>query len=170
MFDHVGADVRVWYKTMPKIRRVDVATNYEHTGTVADRSLKFLKGKDARYGIDAHFRKTGCISCGKPAEDIRELPSPCCSFCHLTTPRSALCRGCLTVRPITLLSLLTRLRDAEVKALDMQRVCASCTGAGPLSEIGCESYDCTWLFERHKAGNEVRQMQGVWKVANNLEW
>ena len=71
VFNHVGADVGVWYKTMPKIRRVDAATSYEHDDATADKSLRLVKGKGARYGIDAHFRKAGCISCGRPTEDIR---------------------------------------------------------------------------------------------------
>lgn len=81
VFDHVGADVRVWYKMMPKIRRADPATSYERTDTVAGGSLKPTRGKGARYGIDAHFRKAGCVSCGKPAEDTRGSIHPFTLLC-----------------------------------------------------------------------------------------
>lgn len=71
VFDHIGADVKQWYKTMPKIRRVDAAD--ATAGTSGDTALEEPMGKLGlgliKYGIDSHFRKAGCVVCGRSVDE-----------------------------------------------------------------------------------------------------
>lgn len=73
VFDHIGADVRQWYKNMPKIRRADALSDYDHHDPMEHKVLNSGQiNTKAKFAIDSHFRKTGCASCGKPTENGRE--------------------------------------------------------------------------------------------------
>lgn len=69
VFDHVGVDVRAWYRDMPKILRADEhLLDHEPFDDVLGAAGGGQVGL-AKYGIDSHFRKAGCVNCGGSVED-----------------------------------------------------------------------------------------------------
>ncbi|KAF8308894.1 hypothetical protein DL93DRAFT_2100396 [Clavulina sp. PMI_390] len=151
VFDHIGADVRQWFQTMPKIRRADAASEHEiaQVAETYDLEAPAAAVKPAKYGIDSHFKKSGCLSCNMPTED------------------NVLCPDCLASPFETLQTSLTRLRDASWKAKDIHQLCVACTSSQSLSDIACESYDCSWFYERRKAENELIRAERMWTAVQN---
>jgi DNA polymerase zeta len=80
----------------------------------------------------------------------------------------AVCFSCRGAKSDTILTLSTRLRDAESKLLDTQLICSSCTGCPPSEEIRCESYDCPWLYERHTARRDVERAERIREVLRDI--
>ena len=68
-----------------------------------------------------------------------------------------------------MLSLTTRLRDAEYKLSSSLIVCGSCSGVPAIEGNQCESYDCPWFYERHRSENDAERMVGIWDTLTRLQ-
>ena len=74
-----------------------------------------------------------------------------------------ICPACQSAPSRSIHTLLSRLHLSEAQMLDVQRVCASCTGSRPDEEIKCDSIECSWLYQRRRAENEVARLRGIRK-------
>ncbi|KAF8337368.1 uncharacterized protein EI90DRAFT_3279675 [Cantharellus anzutake] len=130
-------------RTMPKVVRAESA----------EGPVEIIRSpsKGAKFKIDSHFRKLSCVSCGK-LSDADEL-----------------CSSCRANKKEVLLSLTTRLRDAEYKLSSALTICGSCSGIPPIEGNQCESYDCPWFFERHRAEDDAEKMAGIWDAVMRLQ-
>ncbi|KAG8909888.1 DNA polymerase zeta, partial [Tulasnella sp. 408] len=134
VFNLVGANVASWYAEMPKVARPFMPEFLAPERRIADARAGPSKPK---FTIDEHFKSASCVVCGKPSAQV-------------------LCPAC-TARPQeTAFALETLRRDVQRRAAHTQQICASCCGAPAGEEIECESVDCAWLYERYKAGRELR--------------
>ncbi|KAJ6604659.1 hypothetical protein DFH09DRAFT_1242601 [Mycena vulgaris] len=124
-----GCDVRKWYIDMPKGKSLDIVTSPSKL-----RQAEFEE--DTHNNIDEHFFNSQCLVCGgSSSEDV-------CDHCSLD-PQSAMS------------AILSKLQMGEQRALDIHRICASCTQS-PLAEpVKCESLDCSWLYARTKADRKL---------------
>lgn len=57
---------------------------------------------------------------------------------------------------------------AERRVGAAQTVCASCCAVPAAGEIECESIDCSWLFERFKAGRELEGAKRIEELVEEL--
>jgi DNA polymerase zeta len=127
IFNLVGADVRAWYDEMPKAVRADGAA------LSPKKALAMRAYANAR-DLPGHFHHAQCVVCGAAAA-------------------AGLCRACRarSVRRATAAALGEQVRGREERLRRAQAVCAVCAGAAPAQAVPCESLDCAWFFERHKA-------------------
>ncbi|KDQ07690.1 hypothetical protein BOTBODRAFT_149069 [Botryobasidium botryosum FD-172 SS1] len=143
VFDLVGADVRTWYNEMPKNVKADRPESF----VILDEQDHQAGGAKAK--IDEHFYRRNCIICGAVT---------------ITT----LCPACQAKPSATIQTLLHRLRRAEQNLSDTQLLCASCTSSAPGEEVRCESFDCSWLFERVKGEREAARLGGIARLVGTL--
>jgi DNA polymerase zeta len=73
------------------------------------------------------------------------------------------------VRRTTITSLGTQVREREDRLRRAHAVCAACTGCAPAEPIQCESLDCAWLYERHKAGTGMELAQFASQLLEELQ-
>jgi DNA polymerase zeta len=72
-----------------------------------------------------------------------------------------ICPDCLANKPLSLLSLRMRLNREEVKFLDLQKVCQSCSGISPLDEVKCDSKDCPVFYRRTREKARLKMKRAV---------
>ena len=138
IFNLVGANVRQWYDEMPKvlrIRRVDA--NLQLQG----QSKELAIGKKT---LESYMKSSSCLVCRVKLESERPI-----------------CPACWEDKPISLLSLRTRLSVEERKLLDLQKVCQSCSGLSPLDEVTCDSKDCPVFYTRTREKARLRMEKGI---------
>ncbi len=138
IFNLVGANVRNWYDEMPKvqrIRRVDANLQLQGHSKESATSKKTL---------ESYMKSSSCLVCKDKLET-----------------EGAICPKCLADRPTSLLSLRTRLSDAERRLLDLQRVCQSCSGMAPLDEVKCDSKDCPVFYTRTRQKARLKTERGM---------
>ncbi|KIO33534.1 hypothetical protein M407DRAFT_65394, partial [Tulasnella calospora MUT 4182] len=146
VFNLVGANVALWYAEMPKVARPLMPEFLAPERRIADAKAGPSKPK---FTIDEHFKSASCIVCGKASPQV-------------------LCPACTAKPQDTTFALETLRRDVQRRAANTQQICASCCGVPSVEEIECESVDCPWLFERYKAGRELRATGGVSALLDSL--
>lgn len=125
IFNLVGANVRSWYDEMPKIqrvRRVDVNPKLLRES----KDLPFSKKT-----LESYMKSSSCLVCRDKLETD-----------------GAICPTCLANRPVSLLSIQTRLADMEKKFRAFEKVCRSCSGIAWTDEVKCDSKDCPVFYSR----------------------
>jgi DNA polymerase zeta len=149
IFNLVGANVRQWYDEMPKFQRI----RRTEGATVP------LNGKDlvtSKKTLESYMKSSACIVCRDKLD--AEIP---------------ICSSCLEEPHVSLLALRSRLIKAERKALQIDKICRSCTGIAWGEEVKCDSKDCPVFYSRtrHKAnlGNESAVLQPAVEMLEGVE-
>jgi len=147
IFNLVGANVRQWFDEMPKVQRIRDLNAMQNAGNGMIGALIPLKKT-----LESYMRSSNCLVCRSklpalPASDPANKP---------VTP---LCEACLQDAPISLFKLMTRLRDAQRKAADVESVCRSCSGIASAEEVRCDSKDCPVFYSRIKARAKERRVK-----------
>lgn len=102
------------------------------------------------------------------------LSSASCVVCGTPHP-SALCPSCER-DPASMVTLRKRLAAREKSVLEVDSVCRSCAGLGPLEEVKCDSRDCPVYYTRVKEGVRLRSERAILEPVmerlelGNLEW
>lgn len=121
IFSLVGASVREWYDSMPKVRRVN-----RYSG---------LLGKKKKMTIDAYMKSTRCLVCNRR---------------FASSGNRSMCGRCDENGPASLIVLQTKVRTEQQKYQDLLTLCRSCEGVAPLEEVKCDSKDCPAFWTRTK--------------------
>ncbi len=148
IFNLVGANVRQWYDEMPKFQRIRrIEAGIAPTGKDLIVSKKTL---------ESYMKSSSCLVCREKLEE--EL---------------AICSKCMRQPDTSLLKLRTKLKSAENKAIDLDKVCRSCAGLAWGDDVRCDSKDCPVFYSRarHRASLRNSQMAtgSVNKVLVELE-
>lgn len=98
------------------------------------RRVRRLEPTAAKKTLESYLSSASCAVCGAPRS------APICERCE-GDPASAV-------------ALRRRLAGAERARLEVEVVCRSCSGLGPLEEVKCDSRDCPVYYTRVK--EEVR--------------
>lgn len=158
IFNLVGANVRNWYDEMPKVQRIrKIDANLQLQGQSKELAI-------SKKTLESYMKSSSCLVCGEKLDSD-----------------SPICPNCLTDKPVSLLSLRKRMSKVEKKALDLQKVCQSCSGISPLDEVRCDSKDCPVFYTRtrqtarlktEKAIIEpvVKELSGSVVSLYDLEW
>ncbi|KAI9163520.1 DNA polymerase zeta catalytic subunit [Paramyrothecium foliicola] len=126
IFNLVGANVRQWYDEMPKVQRVYHAA---HGLGTKKRTL------------EAYMKSTHCILCNAKFKQ---------------QGGHVLCTRCRKKVPASLTKLQTKTAAEERKFREVEALCRSCSGLGPLEEVHCDSKDCPVFWTRVKQQNKMR--------------
>lgn len=173
IFNLVGANVRLWYDEMPKVRRIrDVApaapslTLHSNKQENIASKLPFAPLKK-QSTLESYFKSSHCVVCRKkflpPAGQAARRDSR-------TGSAVPLCRNCRRDAATSLYALRTRMHGAQRKAADVERVCRSCAGLAWAEEVKCDSRDCPAFYSRVKERGKVKRVEGtVGWVAEVLE-
>jgi DNA polymerase zeta len=133
----VGVDVWTWKADMPKTIRPIARIN--------DNS------KQPKIRIDEHFKSEECMICGSKSKlgtsKGHQEKRPRTQF-SLTLPCIDICLDCRSKPSETSYALLSRIRTAEQRRNDLQRVCASCSQHPAYDKIECVSTDCPVFYSR----------------------
>ncbi len=158
IFNLVGANVRSWYDEMPKVQRVRrIDINLQDVG-----QMKALG--TSKKTLESYMKSSSCLVC----RDKLDSEGPICATCAAN-------------RPVSLLTLRTRLSKAEKKSQDLERVCQSCSGTAWLDEVKCDSKDCPVFYSRTRQKAALRMeravtepatkiLEGKAVIAADLEW
>ncbi|KAL2853944.1 hypothetical protein BJY01DRAFT_232110 [Aspergillus pseudoustus] len=126
IFNLVGANVRQWYDEMPKFHRI---RRVEGAASVAGAKNNPLRT------LESYMKSSICIVCKVKLEDA-EVP---------------LCAVCLQNSHVALLELISRLRRAEQKVVNLERVCRSCMDIPFGDDVKCNSLDCPVFYARTRS-------------------
>jgi DNA polymerase zeta len=122
IFNLVGANVRQWYDEMPRfqrIRRVEGLTTSDGRDVLARKTL------------ESYMKSSTCIVCREKLDGD-----------------SPICKSCFEQSPQTILLLRARIAKAERKAMQLNKICRSCSGLGWTEEVKCDSKDCPVFYSR----------------------
>ncbi|KAF7507885.1 hypothetical protein GJ744_010049 [Endocarpon pusillum] len=122
IFNLVGANVRQWFDEMPKFQRIRRVE-----GVLAPDGGDAL----ARKTLESYMKSSTCIVCRESLDGD-----------------SPICNSCFEQSPHTTLLLRARMTKAERKALQLNRICRSCSGLGWTEEVKCDSKDCPVFYSR----------------------
>jgi DNA polymerase zeta len=145
IFNLVGANVRSWYDDMPKvqrIRRIDV--NVQDVGQMR----AFVPSKKT---LESYMKSSSCLVCREKLDS-----------------EGPICATCMANRPVSLLTLRTRLSKVEKKSQDLERVCQSCSGTAWLDEVKCDSKDCPVFYSRTRQKAALRMERAVTEPATKI--
>jgi len=128
IFNLVGANVRQWYDEMPKFQRIR---------RIEAGSLPEGREMSEKKTLESYMKSSACLVCREKLEE-----------------EAAICTRCMQQANTSLLSLRTRLNNAEEKAVDLEKVCRSCAGLAWGEDVKCDSRDCPVFYTRtrHMAG------------------
>ena len=128
IFNLVGANVRQWYDEMPKFQRI----RRIEAGLPGGKEV-IPKKKT----LESYMKSSSCIICHEKLEE-----------------EAAICGRCMQHTDTSLLTLGTRLNNAEEKAINIEKVCRSCAGLAWGEDVKCDSRDCPVFYTRtrHLAG------------------
>lgn len=133
IFNLVGANVRGWYDEMPKVQRIRrVDTNLQLQGQSKELGI-------SKRTLESYMKSSSCLVC----KDKVEL-------------EGAICERCLADKPLSLLSLRSRLNGEERMFMDLQKICQGCSGLAPLEEVSCDSKDCPVFYTRTRQKARLR--------------
>lgn len=90
--------------------------------------------------LESYMKSTHCLVCNV-------------KFTHEENP---LCPTCRDNVPASLLALQTKLSAEERKFEEVQALCRSCSGIGPLEEVNCDSKDCAVFWTRMRQRNKMK--------------
>ncbi|KAK3064581.1 hypothetical protein LTS18_005912, partial [Coniosporium uncinatum] len=180
IFNLVGANVRGWYDEMPKVQRIrNVGAN------LGMKSLGPAAGAgNAMVGYTMGGGGGGAVAAGPKRALIQGrktlesyLKSSSCLVCRAKLPpatalhssRSAnppplpLCADCIKRPDIALVKLRERVRKAELRASNVDKVCRSCAGLAFGEDVRCDSRDCPVFYTR------VRERANLGSLRNGVE-
>lgn len=100
------------------------------------RRVRRLEPSAAKRTLESYLSSASCAVCGAPRS------APICEKCE-GDPASAV-------------ALRRRLAGSERARLEVEAVCRSCAGLGPLEEVRCDSRDCPVYYTRVKEGVRLR--------------
>lgn len=86
--------------------------------------------------LESYLASAACVVCGAPHA------APLCASCERD--------------PASMVKLRRRLAGREKSVLEVDSVCRSCAGLGPLEEVRCDSRDCPVYYTRVKEGMRLR--------------
>ncbi|KAE9370566.1 DNA polymeras-like protein zeta catalytic subunit [Stipitochalara longipes BDJ] len=133
IFNLVGANVRNWYDEMPKVQRIRrVDANLQLQGHSKELAI-------SKKTLESYMKSSSCLVCKVKLET-----------------EGAICPRCLADKPTSLLSLRTRVSQAEGRLLDLERVCQSCSGISPLDKVKCDSKDCPVFYTRTRQNANLK--------------
>ncbi|KAH8802853.1 DNA polymerase-like protein zeta catalytic subunit [Xylogone sp. PMI_703] len=157
IFNLMGANVRNWYDEMPKfqrIRKVDMSALSRQSRGAGTSAMT----------IESYMKSSSCIVC---KEKLIDSEGP-------------ICMSCIESSPTSILTIQTRLSDAESKVLNIQKVCQACSGLSPLDEVRCDNKDCPVFYTRVKQAAHLRAERAIGdpamhrlladEVTNDMEW
>ena len=131
IFNLVGANVRQWYDEMPKFQRIRRIDAHAIAG-----------GKDtmiSKKTLESYMKSSSCLVCGEKLEE--EL---------------AICGRCMGNADTSALALQSRLSKAEEKAVNLEKVCRSCSGLAWGEAVKCDSKDCPVFYTRTRHAASLR--------------
>lgn len=138
IFNLMGANVRQWYDEMPKVQRLRrVDANLQLQGQSKGLAIK-------KKTIESYMKPSSCPVCGEKLKS-----------------GGPICPVCWADKPISLLSLRTRLSIEERKFMDLNRVCQSCSGMSPLDEVTCDSKDCPVFYTRTRQKARLKMEKSI---------
>ena len=123
IFNLVGANVRQWYDEMPKFQRVRLV----EAGSLPSAKGSLLSKKT----LESYMKPSSCLVCRSKLE--AEVP---------------ICDDCIGHQDTSLWVLRSKLNTSVKKALDLERVCRSCTSLPWGDSINCDSKDCPVYYTR----------------------
>ncbi|KAK2461909.1 hypothetical protein APHAL10511_006372 [Amanita phalloides] len=124
----VGADVKQWYKDMPKPSAIGSTMSSKRT----------IVDSPSKLDIGDHFQMWQCLVCTTPVLD------------------EELCEKCRSTPQETIVNLGYRIQHNTDRLAKSHLICASCTAAAPGEPIECDSLDCSWFFARKKAERRMQ--------------
>ncbi|KAJ5372623.1 C4-type zinc-finger of DNA polymerase delta [Penicillium concentricum] len=137
IFNLVGANVRQWYDEMPKvqrIRRVEGSVLRPNSGVGVSRKT-----------LESYMRSSSCVVCRAKLSDAAV----------------SVCGDCLQKPHLTLLDVVSRLRRAEKRVVDLEAICRSCMSVSPGDEVSCDSLDCSVFYSRTRDAANWRHSKAV---------
>ena len=148
IFNIIGANVRQWYDEMPKFQRI---RRIEAGSPTGDK-----EGIYSKKILESYMKSSSCLVCHEKLEE--EL---------------AICGRCMQHADTSLLTLRSRLKKAEEKAVNLHKVCRSCAGVAWGDEVKCDSKDCPVFYTRTRHTASLRStkmvMEPVMGVLEELE-
>ncbi|KAL4863776.1 hypothetical protein BDV12DRAFT_177089 [Aspergillus spectabilis] len=155
IFNLIGANVRQWYDEMPKVHRI---RRVEGTTSI-------VGGKSSLRTLETYMKSSTCVVCRTKLYDA-EIP---------------ICSECVQKPHISLLDLVSRQRQAEQKAANLERVCRSCMDIPFGDEVRCDSLDCPVFYARTRSlahwrhtnaalGPVIHLLQNTCGDVLELEW
>ncbi|KAK7205599.1 DNA polymerase zeta, catalytic subunit [Myxozyma melibiosi] len=152
IFNLVGANVRQWYETMPKVVQFSGSASAVLEGAAGAGR----KGKGMT--LHSYMKTSGCVVCGRVASSEGDM-----------------CESCSTNLPSSIYTVRTREREHERNTRKLEALCRACTGAPNGFEIGCVSQDCAVYYSRVR---ELAKLQRARRVSGvvmgvdrrELEW
>jgi DNA polymerase zeta len=138
IFNLVGANVRQWYDEMPKVQRIRrVDANLQLQGQSKELAI-------SKKTLESYMKSSSCLVCREKLES-----------------EGPICPACWEDKPISLLSLRTRLSSEERKFIDLIKICQSCSGVSPLDEVTCDSKDCPVFYTRTRQKARLKMEKAI---------
>ncbi|CAG7982223.1 unnamed protein product [Penicillium salamii] len=98
-----------------------------------------------RKTLESYMRSSSCVVCRSKLTDT-------------TVP---VCVGCLGQPHLALLDVVSRLRRAEKRVVDLEAICRSCMGVTAGDEVSCDSLDCPTFYSRTRDAAHWRHSQAT---------
>jgi DNA polymerase zeta len=146
IFNLVGANVRQWYDEMPKVQRI---RRVEASSSLGRPNKEFGMLKKT---LESYMRSSSCILCKAKLSDTA-VP---------------VCSECLQHPHLALLDVVSRLRQAEKRVVDLEAVCRSCMGVPAGDEVRCDSMDCPVYYSRTRDAAHWRHSRAVLEPVKEL--
>ncbi|TFK30449.1 hypothetical protein FA15DRAFT_607802 [Coprinopsis marcescibilis] len=138
----VGADVKQWYRDMPKPNTTtEVASPRKNRASISPEKPR----------MEEHFGHMQCAVCGGSADQ-------------------ELCDVCNTNSDETIVNLGGTVHDIEQRVKHAHEICASCAGSALGEPIECESFDCPWYYDRHRADDRFSLVPMYEGASEVIQW
>ncbi|MCJ1473437.1 DNA polymerase zeta [Lambiella insularis] len=140
IFNLVGANVRQWYDEMPKyqrVRRIEGPIPFE------DKDLSLSKTT-----LESYMKSSACLVCRKTLEE--EFP---------------ICSECIKYPEASLSKLRSNVNNAETKAVNIEKICRSCSALAWGEDVKCDSKDCPVFYTRTRHISSLSSMRMVTQPA-----
>ena len=142
----VGVDVKTWYAQTPKTQRI---RRIDQTGYDSEDPKGKGKGPMKRT-LESYMQSSSCLVCGEKMESHEQ-----------SALSNSICSTCLSNKPVSLLSIRSRLHVMEKNVSDIERICKSCASLSFAEEVKCDSGDCPVFYSRVRETNRLKRERGV---------
>lgn len=142
----VGVDVKTWYAQMPKTQRI---RRIDQTGYDSEDPKGKSKGP-MKKTLESYMQSSSCLVCGEKMESHEQ-----------SALSNSICSTCLSNKPVSLVSIRSRLHVMEKNVSDIERICKSCAGLSFAEEVKCDSGDCPVFYSRVRETNRLKRERGV---------